>query len=90
MTCILAPSKLSRLELASVAEQAGLNLTGSKISEDTFSHVVAHMTVNKIEFYSVGFCIISVGDLALSRMASWRCAPVARSYVACGRAVATE
>ena len=34
MMCILALSKVS----SSVAEQAGLNLTWSKIPEDTFSH----------------------------------------------------
>ena len=36
MRCILALSKVSRFWLASVAEQAGLNLTRSKIPEDTF------------------------------------------------------
>ena len=41
--CILAISKVSRFQLASVAEQAGLNLTWSKIPEDTFSHDVAHI-----------------------------------------------
>ena len=45
------------------------------------------MTVNKMEFYSLGISIISVGDIALSRTASWRCAPVARCYVVCGLAV---
>ena len=44
------------------------------------------MTVNIMEFYSLGVCIISVGDIVLSRTASWRSAPVARCYVACGRA----
>ena len=41
MKCILALSKVSRFQLVSVAEQAGLNLTWSKISEDTFSRDVA-------------------------------------------------
>ena len=36
MICIFVISKVSRLRLASVAEQAGLNLTCSKIPEDTF------------------------------------------------------
>ena len=36
MTRVLAISKVSRFYLASVAEQAGLNLTWSKIPEDTF------------------------------------------------------
>ena len=33
--------EISRLQLASVAEQASLNLTWSKIPEDTFSRDVA-------------------------------------------------
>ena len=41
--CILAISKVSRFWLASVAEQAGLNVTWSKIPEDTFSNDVAQM-----------------------------------------------
>ena len=45
MTCILAPSKLTRFKLASVAEQAGLNLTWSKMSEDTLSRDVAHLYI---------------------------------------------
>ena len=43
MICILALSKVSRFYLASVAEQAGLNHTWSKIPEDTFSRDVAQM-----------------------------------------------
>ena len=43
MICILALSKVSRFYLVPVAEQAGLNLTWSKILEDTFSRDVAHM-----------------------------------------------
>ena len=45
MICILAISKVSKfsLEFYSVAEQAGLNLTWSKIPEDTFSHGRAHI-----------------------------------------------
>ena len=42
MICILGISKVSRFYLASVAEQAGLNLTCSKIPEDTFSLDAAH------------------------------------------------
>ena len=37
MICMLALSKVSRIQLVSVAEQAGLNLTWTKIPEDTFS-----------------------------------------------------
>ena len=47
MTCIVAISKVSRFKLASVAEQAGLNLTRSKILEDTFSCDVAQSEVLK-------------------------------------------
>ena len=43
MIYILAISTVSRLWLASVAEQAGLNLTWSKLPEDTFSRDVAHL-----------------------------------------------
>ena len=42
MICILAISKVSRFYLASVAEQAGLYLTWSKIPED-ISRDVAHL-----------------------------------------------
>ena len=43
MICILATciSKVSRFKLGSVAEQAGLNITWSKIPKDTFLHDVA-------------------------------------------------
>ena len=41
MICILAISKVSRFYLASAAEQIGLNLTSSKIHEDTFSRNVS-------------------------------------------------
>ena len=43
MICILAISKVSRFYLASVAEQACLNLTWSKISVDTFLRDLAQM-----------------------------------------------
>ena len=41
--CMLALSKVSRFWLVPVAEQAGLNLTWSKIPEDTFLRDVAHI-----------------------------------------------
>ena len=41
MMCILAVSKVSRLQLIPVAEQTSLSLTWSKIPEDTFSRDVA-------------------------------------------------
>ena len=47
MICILAISKVARFQLACVAEQAGLNLTWSKIPEDTFSHDMAHLIFMK-------------------------------------------
>ena len=43
MICILAISKVSRLQIASVAEQAGLNVTWLKIPKDTFSCDVAQL-----------------------------------------------
>ena len=43
MICTTALSKVSRFYIVSVAEQAGLNLTWSKIPEDTFSCDVAHL-----------------------------------------------
>ena len=43
MMCILAMSKVSRFQLVSVTEQAGWNVTWSKIPEDTFSRDVAHI-----------------------------------------------
>ena len=46
MICILAISKVSRLQLASVAEHAGWNLAWWKIPEDTFSRDVAQMVFN--------------------------------------------
>ena len=42
---ILAKSKLSRLMLVSVVEQAGLNVTWSQISEDRFSRDDAQIVV---------------------------------------------
>ena len=41
MICILTISKVSSFQLASVAEQAGLICTWSKVPEDTFSRGVA-------------------------------------------------
>ena len=39
---LVSVTKISSLMLASVAEQAGLSLTWSETSEDTFSHDEAH------------------------------------------------
>ena len=44
MICILAIAKVSRFYLGSVADQAGLNLTWSKIPEDTFLHDMGQLT----------------------------------------------
>ena len=41
--CLVSVIKISRLMLASVAEQASLSLTWSETPEDTFSHDEAHM-----------------------------------------------
>ena len=43
MICILAIPKVSRFWLASVAEQAGLNLTCSKIPKDMFLRDLAQL-----------------------------------------------
>ena len=43
MICILALSRFQDFSLAFVAEQTGLNLTRSKILEDTFSRDVAQI-----------------------------------------------
>ena len=43
MICILALSKVSRFQLVSVADQAGLNLTWLKIPKGTFSRDVAQI-----------------------------------------------
>ena len=43
MICILAIVKVSGFYLASVAEQAGLNLTWLKIADDTFSRDVLQL-----------------------------------------------
>ena len=48
MICILALSKVSRFQLVPVAEQADLNLTWSKILENTFSCDVAHIMIIKL------------------------------------------
>ena len=46
MICMPTISKVSRFYLVSVSEQAGLNLTWSKIPEDTFSRDVAQGNVS--------------------------------------------
>ena len=46
--CILTLSEVSGFWPVSVAEQAGLNLTWSKISEDTFLRDVAHISIHRI------------------------------------------
>ena len=43
MICILAISKVSRVYLASIAEQVGLNVTWLKIPEDTFLRDMAQI-----------------------------------------------
>ena len=60
MICILAISKVSRLQLASVAEHAGWNLAWWKIPEDTFSRDVAQMVINlpsQVERSPGPFCL---------------------------------
>ena len=59
MVYILAISKVSRFLLASVAEQAGLNLTWSKMPEDTFSLDEAQMKSNTLVFSNTAFSDIN-------------------------------
>ena len=51
--------KVSRFLLASVAEQAGLNLTWSKFPEDTFSCDVAHLFTIAVEFIKPSLLVAS-------------------------------
>ena len=67
MICILARSKVSRFWLVSVAEQAGLNLTWSKIPEDTFSRDVAQL-ITALDLVPV------VGTATVSLLANEICA----------------
>ena len=61
---ILATSRISRLYLVPVAEQAGLSLTWSQIPEDTFSRGVAQLMGRSVAllaacvFTFCGFTII--------------------------------
>ena len=48
---ILAKSKISRLYLASEAEQAGLSLNLVENPEDRFSHCEAHINYRKITIW---------------------------------------
>ena len=48
--CIFAISQVSRFKLVPVAEQAGLNLSWSKIPKDTFSRDVAQMLLTVMTF----------------------------------------
>ena len=59
MIFILVISKVSRFYLASVAEQADLNVTWLKISEDTFFHDVTH------------YCDLSVVSSCTSLRNNW-------------------
>ena len=52
MTWTLAISNVSRFYLASVAAQAGLNVTWSQTLEDTFSHDVAQMIFKIYSYFS--------------------------------------
>ena len=47
----LAKSKVSRLYLVSVCEQAGLSLTPSQTPEDTFSSDMAQLKKNKKKLF---------------------------------------
>ena len=51
---LVSVTKISSLMLASVAEQAGLSLTGLETPEDTFSHDVAHLEIHLPEKFIQG------------------------------------
>ena len=55
---ILAISKVSRFQLASIAEQAGLNVTWLKITEDTFSRDVAKILMPPYLMFFVLFFLV--------------------------------
>ena len=53
MICILSISKVSSFYLASIAKQAGLNLTRLKIPQDRFSRDEAQLIAAKICRFTV-------------------------------------
>ena len=53
---ILANSKISQLELVSVAKQAGLSVTWSQIPEDRFSRDMAHVHSHPSETRTCTVC----------------------------------
>ena len=63
VTCIvfvLAISKISRLYLAAVAEQAGSSLTWSEIYDDRFSHLLADTFTLEVQIKrKLGFLVFS-------------------------------
>ena len=50
-------AEISRLKLASVAEQTSLSLTWSETPEDTFSHDEAHVFFNRLSCSGCIFCL---------------------------------
>ena len=63
ITPILDKSKISRLYLVFVAEQAGLSLTLSHSSEDMFSHDVAHNVVSQLHSSTLIYAeSLGIGD----------------------------
>ena len=71
MICILAISKVSRYQLASVAEQAGLNLTWLKIPKDMFSRDVAHIKNFMLSSWCLYFCLSLLYPLSYKAFSLW-------------------
>ena len=81
MLYILALSQVSRFLLVSVAEQAGLNLTWSKVPEDTFSRDVTVWLISCFKGNSGGVgkttlldskCYVSVSCFKKTVKAFWK------------------
>ena len=54
---LVSRSEISRFQLVSVAEQAGLNVTRSQTSEDTFSRDGAQMVLALMFVAALGLCL---------------------------------
>ena len=67
-------SKISRLKLASVAAQAGLNLTWSKFPEDRFSLDVAHLKM-ETEEEDAAFCFMHIMHCDFERTVTYQTVP---------------
>ena len=75
MICVLALSKVSRFSVASVADQAGLKLSWSKIPEDTFLPDVAHILFFK--------CKVIIGLHCIMMLLYWFVSCSSLQYINC-------